>query len=381
MTAVTQSAVAPELSEWDVVVIGAGVGGSIAARELARRGCRVLLVDKKSFPRRKVCGSCLNASALHLLDQAGLSELVRDLGGVPLHRLALRTGDRQADVTLIEGRSVSREAFDVGLIEAAVQIGVEFRQETSGSIEPYSAHGSFRTISLTRHDVLEQVQARAVIVASGLGAQGLPSNEAWTSQPAPDPRVGASCVLPADVPEYERGTIWMAVGRQGYVGLVRLEDSRLNVAAALDREFLTQCKSPGLAVERLLTEARLPCPDPLLRADWQGTVSLTRHTTPLVDHRVFVIGDAASYVEPFTGEGMAWAIRSGLSVAPWAVMATSAWTSDIELGWTREYQRQITNQQRTCRVISRLLHNPRLQSLSMFVLEKFPWLARYAISK
>ena len=49
---------------WDVLVIGAGPAGAVAAREVARRGARVLLADRSAFPRGKVCGCCLNGSAL-----------------------------------------------------------------------------------------------------------------------------------------------------------------------------------------------------------------------------------------------------------------------------------------------------------------------------
>ncbi|HEY7428386.1 MAG TPA: FAD-dependent oxidoreductase, partial [Gemmataceae bacterium] len=59
---------------WDVVVVGAGPAGAMAAHELARRGCAVLLVDRAAFPRWKVCGCCLNGHALVTLQAAGLGQ-------------------------------------------------------------------------------------------------------------------------------------------------------------------------------------------------------------------------------------------------------------------------------------------------------------------
>ena len=58
---------------WDVIVIGAGPAGALAAREAARRQLKTLLVDRKTFPRTKVCGSCLSRRALSVLEHAGLS--------------------------------------------------------------------------------------------------------------------------------------------------------------------------------------------------------------------------------------------------------------------------------------------------------------------
>ena len=67
---------------WDCVVIGAGPAGALAAREVARRGASVLLLDRAAFPRYKVCGCCLNPRSLGVLDRVGLGHLVGQLGGV-----------------------------------------------------------------------------------------------------------------------------------------------------------------------------------------------------------------------------------------------------------------------------------------------------------
>ena len=75
---------------FDALVIGAGPAGSVTARELARRGCRVLLVDKAHFPRAKVCGCCLNGAAAATLERLGLAHVVAD--AVPLNRVTVAAG-------------------------------------------------------------------------------------------------------------------------------------------------------------------------------------------------------------------------------------------------------------------------------------------------
>ncbi len=79
---------------WDVVIIGAGPTGSLAARLLAQSGANVLLVDRLSFPRWKVCGCCLNGRAVSVLEQAGVLEDVRGAGAVSLTAFELRAGRR-----------------------------------------------------------------------------------------------------------------------------------------------------------------------------------------------------------------------------------------------------------------------------------------------
>ena len=217
---------------WDAVVIGAGPAGSVTARELARRGCRVLMVDKAKFPRTKVCGCCLNGAAIGTLERLGLGHVLE--GAMPLDRVNLAAGSRVAELRLSRGVALSREVLDARLVEEAVRAGVEFRAG----------------VMVNRvNDFLSY--SRIVIVASGL--TGGDANAVAGS------RIGAAVVLAEEVaPEfYGSRTIYMATGRGGYVGLVRVEDDRLDVAAAFDAAFVKSAGGLGLAAEVILREVRL----------------------------------------------------------------------------------------------------------------------------
>jgi flavin-dependent dehydrogenase len=104
---------------WDAIVIGAGPAGAMAARELAAAGTRVLLVEKRSFPRDKVCGGCLNGRALSILRAAGLGALVARSGGVALGELQLRAGGRPARLALPVGVALARARLDEELVATA----------------------------------------------------------------------------------------------------------------------------------------------------------------------------------------------------------------------------------------------------------------------
>ena len=95
---------------WDVLVVGAGPAGALAARELARRGRSVLLLDKSEFPRPKVCGCCLNGSALATLRGVGLGHLVAGSGGVALTRTRISVGRDSAELALPTGMALSANA-------------------------------------------------------------------------------------------------------------------------------------------------------------------------------------------------------------------------------------------------------------------------------
>ena len=79
--------IALEDSEWDLIILGAGVAGAAAAILAARSGFRTLLVDAKSFPREKVCGGCLNRRAQAALERLGVLQQLHQAGAVPITSL------------------------------------------------------------------------------------------------------------------------------------------------------------------------------------------------------------------------------------------------------------------------------------------------------
>ena len=238
-----------------------------------------------------------------------------------------------------------------------------------------------REIRLTSGNHETSLEARAIVVAAGLEGLGLANSQEWTTRIASSSRLGAGCTIDDTTENYAPGTIWMSAGTGGYVGLVRVEDNRLNVAAALDRKFLRHYGSPGAAACHLLETTRFPVPSQLLAADWLGTVPLTRATSPVASNRVFLVGDAAGYVEPFTGEGMTWALLTGYHVAHWVgeTLSTVDWPVEIGRGWIREHRQLIRNRQRLCRVSTWLLRSKILVAVGLSALASWPWLARLLI--
>jgi len=363
----------PDEAHWDVVVVGAGPAGSLAARELARSGARVLLVDKAAFPRYKVCGCCLNGAALAALDASGLGSLPARLGAVPLSRFQLCTIGARAALDFSLGVSISREAFDTALVEEAVRAGACFVPRTCAAV---GTAGS-RRIEVTLRQATEarRVQARLVLAADGLSGRSLAGRPELQAQPARRSRIGAGAVLAGGPACYTAGTVFMACGRGGYVGLVRLEDRRLNVAAAFDLAAVRAAGGPAQLATQILAQVGLPAPGLLAEALWHATPALTTSRSHVAAERVFVLGDAAGYIEPFTGEGMAWAVRSAAAVAPLALAAVGGWWPELAGQWESAQRQILGHRQRVCRALSGLLRSPALATLGAGVLSRAPWLA------
>lgn len=147
---------------WDVLVVGAGPAGSTAARQLAARGHRVLIVDRDRFPREKVCGDALTADAIAALHRAGLLEQVQNVA----HRVVSLKVYSPAQIEVeIPGHflTLRRCAFDALMARSATTAGAVF---CLGAVEKLDVDGDGRVICCVA-GATRAISARAAIVATG----------------------------------------------------------------------------------------------------------------------------------------------------------------------------------------------------------------------
>jgi flavin-dependent dehydrogenase len=368
------------LQPWDAIVIGAGPAGALSACLLARARLRVLLVERRPCPRPKVCGGCLNAQAVAALARAGLVERVQGLGAAPVHTLHLRQRGRRAAIQIAPGLAVSRRALDAALVSAAIEAGCAFLPGTTALVVPEGDQPwreGWRRVSLQRlHEQGASATGKVILVADGLSRSSLRECTSFHGRVSPTARVGVGGEAERGAIEIAPGCITMAVGRRGYVGAVEIEDGRVNIAAAIDPGFLKAHATPSLAIRSLLEEAGLGTGPGFDEVEWMGTVPLTRHLSRPAARGIFVIGDAAGYVEPFTGEGMAWAFAGAEAVVPLAVRATRSHERRLEREWINAYAAGIGREQRWCRVVARVLRMPSIVTPLVVLLRQHPGLAR-----
>lgn len=357
-----------ELSrEWDAVVVGAGIAGAMSALHLARTNLRVLLVEKSAWPRAKACGGCLNAAAMRALASSGIE--LRE--GSAYTGMRLCCLGRVAHLPLPPGVAISRMRLDAILVQHAIDAGVRFIPATRATLDGPTRHG--RGVVLRNPSARCVVDARVVLDCGGLATRLLP-DPAWRI--APRARIGVAAILPEAPAGYRSGIIHMACAAQGYVGLVRAENGATNIAAALDPVWCHEAGGPAATVAEILRTEGFPAMQNLHRLDWRGTPRLTRMRRRLgAERRVLIVGDAAGYVEPFTGEGMAWALADAAAVVPFAREAVGFWADDIAERWSARHLRMLRAQQRVCRGISALLRHPSLLAVTLPLLDRAPAMA------
>lgn len=354
---------------WDVCVIGAGPAGAMAARELARRGLVAALVDKAEFPRDKVCGGCLTPASLSALRDAGLENLPHRLGGRPISEVQFSYRHRHTTLPLRGGVSVSRRSLDAALVSAAIESGVEF-------VAGHLAYvGDCQPGARTVHVGGCTIAAHVILVADGLGGRALAEQGEFAVEIDPRERVGIGALI-GGAGHWPVGVVHMAGIPGGYIGLVRVEDDLLDVAGALRPELVREAGGTAGVVRRIVSEAGLPALPSEAEIRWRGTPTLTRRRWPLAGERVFVLGDSAGYVEPFTGEGIGWALRSGLAVAPLVARGASKWDAGLVQEWRAAYAQCVGRRQLWCRAFRRMLWSDSLTRAALEIVSRVPALGR-----
>jgi flavin-dependent dehydrogenase len=355
---------------WDVVVIGAGPAGALAARQLALCGCRVLLIEKSAWPRSKVCGGCLGGVALDVLERVGLGELPHLLGAAPLRQFQLADGRSSATIDIGRRLAVSRETFDAALVQQAVGAGATFCDRTEGWLSP-AQDTQIRRVTIRRQATRVTLSARAVLIATGL-ARAPQGFRAHIRRRSP---IGLGTVLSRTAAMPARATLQMALGSRGYVGVAEVERGRVAVAAAVTAAALAAACSPAALVTRMLADVGLAVPVELESAAWRGTPRFVRSCQPLASHRCLLIGDAAAYAEPLTGEGIGWALLSALLASRFLRERLERWDTNAARQWHSIYRRAMVPGQRQCRAIGSLFRYPTPRCLTIWWLRRAPGVA------
>lgn len=294
---------------WDVVVVGAGPAGATAARLVAARGRSVLLLDKREFPREKVCGDGLIADTLGALERAGLADEVRARARA-LHEVAVWSAGR------IEVRfpgtflTLDRRAFDDVLKRAAERAGATF---VAAAVESVAVEGRLARLAVRGAD--GPVRARVAVLATGADVS-LAATQGLVTQRAAH-AAAVRCYVRADVAlehlviSYDRAVV------PGYAWIFPLPQGTFNVGVGV---FFGRRARPA-DVQLHALWRRFADEFPLAR----DLVRAARETTPLrgaalrcglagsVAHRggpVIAVGETLGATFPFTGEGIGKAMET-----------------------------------------------------------------------
>jgi menaquinone-9 beta-reductase len=407
-----------DAQHFDVAVIGAGIAGSMSAILCSRAGLRTILLERHRFPRDKVCGCCINGRAFQILKRAGLESGLRQLQPATTSSLAIQYRGRRLNVAMPTGFAVSRRSMDQWLVEEAVKSGCEFWDEVTASVQPLSSEPDEREIQIrftnprdcrpdqaqhrsgiddpSAETALRLVRptttsatnaslfAKVVLVCDGLGHPSLYLIPSFNADAQAGSRIGLGAAFPRTAADdwMKPGEVLMAVTPTGYAGVVEIENHQWNLAAAVDPTSLNRSNSPLDALANIFRSAGVPMPQQLANASIKGTIPLTRSARKTADHRLLLLGDSTGYVEPFTGEGMAWALTAAAAVIPTVVSAVrDGWSEEIVNQWQSTFKDIVGSQKKICRLLSATLRHPWLLPPLLTTCQFFPSLTQQLVSR
>jgi flavin-dependent dehydrogenase len=353
---------------WDVVIAGAGPGGSIAATILARAGARVVLVDRARFPRDKLCGDSLNPGTLALLRDLDLSSWV-DTHGVPVDGMLL-TGPRGVSVEgryppPLRGRIAMRRDLDYWLLGQALRAGAQFEegvavrgprfQEKGNGVSTTHVTG---VVVSSRRNGTRTIPARVTIAADGRRSTlafglGIAHHPVWPRRWA----VGAYFEGVSGSSSF--GEMHIRAG--AYLGVAPLPNGVTNACAVVCGSRLGGLRAPERALYAMIEQ------DPTLRERFAGARMIARPVVlgPLaVDVRscglpgLLLAGDAAGFVDPMTGDGLRFAVRGAQLAAETALEMLVTGRTDGHVSLARRRREAFASKWRFNRALRRIVGMP-----------------------
>jgi flavin-dependent dehydrogenase len=346
----------------DVAIAGAGPAGAACAIELARAGFDVVLVEQAAFPRHKTCGEYLNAGAVRLLDALGVLASVRaQAGRVERLTIADRAGRSVSLPFCGESLSYPRADLDALLAAEAVRSGartirgraIALRKDAGGrtcGLEYRDASGEARTLG-----------ARAVVAADG--AQSLLAQAAGLRRRRAGPRrfaIGGHYEDVAPPP----GELSMIVDGAAYLAVNPLTADCSNVMLVLPGDRVAPGTGGVEAFVREQMEAlggiafgRAPRIGP--RAGFGPLESFVRRASA---PGLLLAGDAAGMIDPFTGQGVFLALRSGRAAARAiaALLAAPAAEAALLDRYASDHARDLALRRRACALVKTIVATPAL---------------------
>jgi len=280
---------------FDVAIVGGGPAGSSCAAFCARGGLRTLVLERERFPREKVCGDCLNPSCWPVLQRLSLAQRVRDLPHYKLDSVEfIAIGGRNVIVDLPTGDdcelSVKRSLFDALLLKHARELGAHVREETTVTALAHDENWKIETAGG------ENFSARILI-----GADGRNSTVARLCNLLPPPaRERVALQAHIALPQNFGGRVVLQFLPEGYSGQAPVNETELNLCLV--------GTPPTISRLRKWAEGHFEI---TANQSWRTITPLTRSPVPCAHENVLFIGDAARVVEPFTGEGIYYAMQSG----------------------------------------------------------------------
>ena len=377
---------------YDAIVIGAGPAGSTAALLLARAGWSIAIVEKSSFPRRKVCGEFISATSMPLLHELGVLDDFLHQAGPEVRRVGLFARDttlsapmpQPANAIAKRGRALGREHLDDLLLQAAQAAGAEVWQPWKASALRRASHHTICTIEAAEKS--DELVAPLIIAAHGSWENGsLPTQATAPHRPADLLGFKAHFTnsdLPADL-------MPLLAFPGGYGGMVHTDGGRVSLSCCIRRDTLQQCRSALgnlRAAEAALHHIQSSCVGvrhALQRATLDRAWLSAGPIRPGIRDRyadgIFRVGNCAGEAHPIVAEGISMAMQSAALLCRLLIAGQAAGSQPAEIGsrYAAAWDDLFAPRIRASLLFATLAMSPVAAGLGLPLMKSFPGLLTF----
>lgn len=374
----------------DALIIGGGPAGATTALLLAKAGWSVGLVEKKRFPRRKVCGEFLSATNLPLLQKLGIAEFYLSQGGPEVRRVGLYTAD--AVVTSVMplvgssiargGRALGREHLDTALLHEAQANGAHIWQPAEAKTLQPTANEF--TCTFRDGNETKELSAAVIVMANGSWEKQIGQPDIKDHKPS-DLLAFKAHFLNANLPS---DLMPLLAFPGGYGGLVHSDHHRVTLSCCIRRDTLHNLRLdyPGLSAgEAVLQYIMAHCRgvrETLTHAERQGNWLAAGPIRPGIrccykDQRFFV-GNLAGEAHPVVAEGISMAMQSAWLLSQTLIahkneILTSKGLNNAGADYTKQWRKHFVTRIHAAAVFAQLaMMRPWANSLLLPLVKQFP---------
>lgn len=335
---------------YDVIVVGSGPAGSTAAWQLAKAGMTVAVLEKASLPRYKTCGGGVIGRAMQVVPIDVRHVVEQDCHTAQLHvfpKSLFFSTHRSSPIVSM----TMRDQFDYALLSAAQTAGAVVHQRCV--VEEVSPHRDSVTVMSRRG----AMTAKFIIAADG-ALSTVARNVGMRDGRVLIPALEYEVMVPQNRLDRFDGVARFDFGilPHGYAwAFPKRRHLSIGVLSMVQREG---------ALKRVIMQYldRLGCTDVTQMEQHGFVIPIRPRTGPFIEKRVLLVGDAAGFADPVTGEGISFALRSG-QLAAQSLIEGSLEEEPVQQAYSRSLTESILPELRAGRLLARLLYDfPRLRS-------------------
>jgi menaquinone-9 beta-reductase len=357
-----------------IVIVGGGPAGASLAIRLVEKGFETVLLEKDVFPREKLCGEFISPECLAHFSELGVMEPLLAAGGDRVYRTRFfETGGRSIDIPSSWFGSadsfalgLSRAEMDFQLLKRAKEVGARVFEGTTVTDLVFDGHRAVRIVG--RSEGGQRVEEDADIFVDATGRSAVLARRATRNSTVTKRSsiVGFKSHIAGAAIENGVCEIYSFPG--GYAGLSNVEGDRANLCFLVRSDVVKTVGNDASRIVDLVVRKNRRAASTLgdiRSSDWLA-VAISGFGTKQVaaGENTFSVGDAAAFIDPFTGSGMVMAFQSAKLLAT-AIERSRYTPRELPQHYTDAYRRHFARRLRVCSVLRRTAFMPRLATFAV----------------